>query len=113
MIEEVLREHGVPVEEVFARVDSGEALATIRDEHERYAASHDVWGVPTFIAGDQAVFVRLMDRSPLGADATASRTTIERIVDLVGAGPNSTSSNTPPSHADPRYHLRRGESARS
>ena len=84
VIEEVLREHGLPVEEVFALVDSGEALATIRDEHERYVASHDVWGVPTFIAGDQAVFVRLMDRSPLGADATASRTTIERIVDLVG-----------------------------
>ncbi len=84
VIEEVLREHGVPVEEVFAHVDSGEALATIRDEHERYAASHDVWGVPTFIAGDQAVFVRLMDRSPIGADGAASRTTIERIVDLVG-----------------------------
>ena len=54
-----------------------------RDEHERYAASHHVWGVPTFIAGDQAVFVRLMDRSPVGADATASVRTIERTVDLV------------------------------
>ena len=107
-----MREHGLPVEEVFALVDSGEALATIRDEHERYAASHDVWGVPTFITGDQAVFVRLMDRSPLGADATASRAIIERIVDLVGwTELNEFKHTSIP--ADPRYHLRRGESARS
>jgi hypothetical protein len=84
VIEGVLREQGLPVEEVFARIDSGAALATVRDEHERYAASHHVWGVPTFIVDDQAVFVRLMDRSPLGADAEASRKAIERTVDLVG-----------------------------
>jgi len=83
VIEEVLLEQGLPVEEVFGRIDSGQALATVRDEHEHYAASHQVWGVPTFIVGDQAVFVRFMDRSPLGADAAASRRTIERTVDLV------------------------------
>ncbi len=83
VIEGVLREQGVEPEEVFARIDSGEALATVRDEHERYVASHHVWGVPTFIAGDQAVFVRLMDRSPVGADAAASLRTVERTVDLV------------------------------
>jgi len=83
VIEGVLREQGVEPEEVFARIDSGAALVTVRDEHERYVASHHVWGVPTFIVGDQAVFVRLMDRSPLGADAEASRRAIERTVDLV------------------------------
>jgi protein-disulfide isomerase-like protein with CxxC motif len=83
VIEGVLREQGVGPDEVFARIDSGEALATIRDEHERVVASHHVWGVPTFIAGDQAVFVRLMDRSPVGADAAASVRTVERTVDLV------------------------------
>ena len=83
VIEEVLREQGLPVEEVFERVDSGEGLGTVHDEHERYAASHSVWGVPTFIAGDQAVFVRLMDRSPLGADPSLSVRTVERTVDLV------------------------------
>jgi hypothetical protein len=83
VIEAVLREQGVEPDEVFARIDSGEALATVRDEHERYVASHHVWGVPTFIAGDQAVFVRLMDRSPIGADAAASVRAIERTVDLV------------------------------
>jgi protein-disulfide isomerase-like protein with CxxC motif len=83
VIEGVLREQGVGPDEVFARIDSGEALATVRDEHERVVASHHVWGVPTFIAGDQAVFVRLMDRSPVGADAAASVRTVERTVDLV------------------------------
>jgi DSBA-like thioredoxin domain len=83
VIETVLTRHGVPVDKVFARIDDGVALATVRDEHERYAASHQVWGVPTFVSGDQAVFVRLMDRSPLDADAAASVRTIERTVDLV------------------------------
>jgi hypothetical protein len=83
VIEGVLREQGVKPEEVFTHIDSGEALATVRGEHELYVASHNVWGVPTFIAGDQAVFVRLMDRSPLGTDAATSVRTIERTVDLV------------------------------
>jgi hypothetical protein len=79
----VLAEHGVPVEPVFERIDSGAALATVRAEHERYAESHDVWGVPTFIAGDQAVFVRLMDRARPGSDPAVSTSTIERLLDLV------------------------------
>jgi DSBA-like thioredoxin domain-containing protein len=84
VIEAVLREEGLPVDEVFAHIDSGAALATVRDEHERCASSHHVWGVPTFIVGDQAVFVRFMGRSPLGSDAAASRKTIDRTVDLAG-----------------------------
>jgi len=83
VIERVLGDHEVEPDQVFARIDSGEALATVRDEHERYVASHHVWGVPTFIAGDQAVFVRLMDRSPEGADPAPSVRSVERTVDLV------------------------------
>ena len=83
VVEGVLTEHGVPAEAVFTRIDSGAALATVRAEHEQFAASHNVWGVPTFIAGDQAVFVRLMNRAPLGADSASSVRTIERTVDLL------------------------------
>ena len=68
---------------VFARIDSGAALATVRAEHEQFASSHNVWGVPTFISGDQAVFVRLMHRAPVGADGRASIVTIERTIDLL------------------------------
>jgi len=83
VISAVLDQNGVSSLEVFSRIDSGSALATIRDEHERYAASHNVWGVPTFVAGDQAVFVRLMDRARPGADPEASVRAIERVVDLL------------------------------
>ena len=79
----VLEGNDVPSGPVFALVDSGEALRRVRAEHVRHAESHSVWGVPTFVAGDQAVFVRLMDRAPLGSDAAASIRTVERVVDLL------------------------------
>ena len=66
-IARVLKDNGVPVDEVFALIDSGEALQRVRADHERYAESHKVWGVPTFIGEDQAVFVRLLNRAELGA----------------------------------------------
>jgi hypothetical protein len=72
---------GVDVDEVFAAIASGEALETVRKEHESGVASHDVWGVPTFIVGDQASFVRLMDR-PQG-DGAYARDTIDRVVALL------------------------------
>jgi len=42
---------------------------------------HHVWGVPTFIIGDRAVFVRLMHR-PDG-DAALATATIERVLGLL------------------------------
>jgi hypothetical protein len=82
VVSRVLTDHGVPADAVFARIDAGTALATVRSEHEQFVGSHSVWGVPTFIAGDQAVFVRLMNRAPAGSDAAASIRAIERVVDL-------------------------------
>jgi hypothetical protein len=87
VVEKVLTEHGVPAGAVFEQVDSGAALAKVRAEHERYVASHTVWGVPTFIAGDEAVFVRLMDRSPIGSEPAPSIRTIDRVVDLLTGWP--------------------------
>jgi hypothetical protein len=83
VVRSVLDANGVPADEVFARIESGDALKRVRAEHEQYAESHHVWGVPTFIAEDQAVFVRFMNRSQPGADAAASIKTIERTVDLL------------------------------
>jgi len=84
-IRAVLDETGVDAARVFDEIESGATLATFRKEHEVAAAEHKVWGVPTFIAGDQAVFVRLMDR-PQGDGALATRT-IERVLDLVTGWP--------------------------
>ena len=46
----------------------------------------DVFGVPTFIVGDHAVFVRLMAR-PEG-DADAARATVERVLGLITDHPD-------------------------
>ena len=87
VVEKVLTEHGVPADVVFGRIDSGAALATVRQEHEAFVASHTVWGVPTFIAGDEAVFVRLMDRAPAGSDPAPSIRAVERVVDMLTGWP--------------------------
>lgn len=76
-----LADAGVDAEAVLAEVRSGWPLDAVRKEHEEVAGSHSVWGVPTFIAGDQAVFVRLMDR-PAGDGELAVRS-VERVLDLL------------------------------
>jgi hypothetical protein len=57
-----------------------------RAEHEESVQRWEVFGVPTFISGDQAVFVRLMNR-PEG-DAKLAETSIERVLDLLGTFPD-------------------------
>jgi len=81
-LSEVVAEHGVDVDAMWAEVDSGRPLATIKDEHTSYGRTHSVWGVPTFIVGSKAVFVRLLDR-PMG-DAKLATSTIDRILDNIG-----------------------------
>ncbi len=76
---------GADADAVFAQVQSGTAMDTLRAEHTSAVEQHEVWGVPTFIAGERAVFVRLMDR-PNG-DTAGARRTIEHIVDLVEGAP--------------------------
>jgi hypothetical protein len=81
VLREVLGSCGVDADAVFSAIRSGGPLDTVRKEHEHAAANHSVWGVPTFIGGDRAAFVRLMDR-PAGDSERAART-IERVLDLV------------------------------
>jgi hypothetical protein len=83
-VDGVLASAGVDTTALRDEVASGRPMATIKAEHTAWATSHHVWGVPTFIAGDQAVFVRLMHR-PLG-DAKEARRSIERVVDLLAWG---------------------------
>lgn len=81
----VLADAGVDAGAVLAEIDDGWPLETFRKEHSRAVDELEVFGVPTFIAGDRAVFVRLLD-GPDG-DAQAASTTIERIMDLVTGWP--------------------------
>jgi hypothetical protein len=72
---------GLPADEILATVDGGQPVKLLRLEHERAVADHNVWGVPTFIAGGRAVFVRVMHR-PAG-DVDVARATIEKVLRLM------------------------------
>jgi 2-hydroxychromene-2-carboxylate isomerase len=85
VVRDLLTTNGADADAVMAEVASGRPLATIRDEHTAAAKDFDVWGVPTFIAGGRAVFIRLMDLPTDGADA---RRTIERCLDMVESWPS-------------------------
>ncbi|MBI2711152.1 MAG: DsbA family protein [Actinobacteria bacterium] len=81
----VLRDQGLDAEAILTEIDAGAVLSQVRDEHEAAVDGHEVWGVPTFIRGDEAVFVRVMDRP--GDDRAKARRTIERIIDLLDGFP--------------------------
>lgn len=77
----VIASCGVDTDAMWGEVESGRPLATIKTEHTGFVATHSVWGVPTFIVGDKAAFVRLLDR-PLG-DVALAIATIERVLDNI------------------------------
>jgi hypothetical protein len=81
----VLQDQGVDPDGVFEEIAGGGPLDTVRKEHEAAARDHGVWGVPTFVVGDRAAFVRLMDR-PRG-DADLAIGSIDRVVGMVGGWP--------------------------
>jgi hypothetical protein len=81
LVAKILADHGVDAEAVFADVATGRPRQLVKDEHTRFAASHGVWGVPTFLVGDQAAFIRFMHR-PEG-DADVATSTIQRVLDLL------------------------------
>jgi len=76
---------GVDPTLVDAEIEAGWPRAEFRKAHTHVVDSLSVFGVPTFIIGDEAVFVRLMDR-PNGDVALAQRT-VERIVDTITGWP--------------------------
>ncbi|MDQ6837180.1 MAG: DsbA family protein [Actinomycetota bacterium] len=85
VIAEVVAGAGVDAAQVMADIDDGWPLETFRKEHVTAVDELEVFGVPTFIAGGQAAFVRLLER-PLG-DPDVARSTIERILSLLQGWP--------------------------
>ena len=77
---------GLPGDKIIAEVDSGAPVQEIRREHERAVNELAVFGVPTFIVDDRAVFVRLMSR-PKG-EAGLGRRTIDGVLDLFDTMPD-------------------------
>lgn len=80
VVRKALESAGADADAVLSMVDAGRILPTVRVEHDANVRSHQVWGVPTVITGDRAVFIRLMDRPEVAA---ASRARIERLVELI------------------------------
>lgn len=81
ILSDVVARAGVDVGAAWAEVESGRPLEVCETEHMTYAASHDVWGVPTFVMGAAAVFVRLLD--PARGDRQLAVSTVERILDAM------------------------------
>lgn len=81
VISEIARSHGANIDAVHADIQSGRVLEVVKNEHTQYVNSHQVWGVPTFILGPSAVFVRLLDRAD--GNGTLAVSTIERILDNI------------------------------
>lgn len=81
VIRAALQRAGADADRIIGLVEDGEPLGTLHKEHERGVQDHDVWGVPTFVAGERAVFIRLLERDD--GDPADARRTIERVLDLV------------------------------
>jgi len=72
---------GLDGADVVEEALSGWPADMARAEHEEAVQRWEVFGVPTFISGERAVFVRLMSR-PAG-DAKLAESTIDKVVDLM------------------------------
>ena len=84
-LSKVLSDAGIDSSAVFAELDDGWPLELYRSEHEGAVERLGVFGVPTFIVGDRAVFVRLLNRP--GDDAALATSSIERVVSMLGEWP--------------------------
>ena len=86
VVASILDTAGVDGAKVIAEVEGGRPIDAIRRAHQQAVEEWNVFGVPTFVVGGRAVFVRLMSR-PEG-DAALARRTIEGIVTLMDEQPD-------------------------
>lgn len=75
-LREAVAAAGLDPEAVASEVGTGRPLATLAREHTEAVQGWAVFGVPTFVDGDEAVFVRFMERGNV--------TDLGRALDLVG-----------------------------
>jgi hypothetical protein len=85
VLRKVLDDAGADGARVLSEIESGWPLDVLKAEHTEAVEVRHVFGVPTFLTEDNAVFVRLMNR-PAGDGALATAT-IERTLDLMAGWP--------------------------
>jgi len=76
---------GVDPDEVDKLVAAGGPAAALAADHTWAVDSSRVFGVPTFVTDQRAVFVRLMDRP---GSAAAARSTLDRVLTMVEDWPD-------------------------
>jgi 2-hydroxychromene-2-carboxylate isomerase len=62
VLDDVVASVGLDVDAVRKVVETGRPLETLATEHEEAVSRWSVFGVPTFIEGDSATFIRFMER---------------------------------------------------
>ncbi len=62
VLRDIAKSVGLDVDAVEAEVASGRPLEKLAQEHTEAVKRHAMFGVPTFVVEDRAVFVRFMDR---------------------------------------------------
>jgi hypothetical protein len=86
---EVLRDAvaaaGVDPDDTEKLVAGGTPAGALAADHTWAVDEHRAFGVPTFVVGERAVFVRLMQR-PAGPEA--ARSTLERLIPMVADWPD-------------------------
>jgi hypothetical protein len=71
VLRDIAKSVGLDVDAVEAEVASGRPLEKLAQEHTEAVKRHAMFGVPTFVVEDRAVFVRFMDRkNPEDIDRT-------------------------------------------
>lgn len=75
VVRDVAATVGLDVDAVAAEVDRGRPLDTLAAEHREGVEKWGAFGVPTFVEGEHAVFVRLMERGRVDD--------LERVLDLL------------------------------
>jgi protein-disulfide isomerase-like protein with CxxC motif len=85
VIDGVLQDHGVGAAAVSKEIESGWPRAEFRKAHTDAVEAKRVFGVPTFLVGEAAVFVRVMDRP--GSDGPHAQRTVERVLDAMTGWP--------------------------
>jgi hypothetical protein len=81
VVRDILAANGVDDDDVMAEVRDGWPHEAFRKEHDASVDAHRVFGVPTFITGDRAVFVRLTTRP--GGDGGVARAPLEHVMGLL------------------------------
>jgi hypothetical protein len=76
VLDDVVASVGLDVEAVRKVVETGRPLEALAAEHTEAVDRWSVFGVPTFIDGDEAVFIRFMERGRVDD--------LERALDLLG-----------------------------